>query len=38
MPLFCAECGGKLKHVDWGYKCTSCGKKYPKVKSDNKKE
>ncbi len=35
-PLFCAECGGELKHVNDGYKCTSCGKKYLGVKCNNK--
>ncbi len=37
-PLFCAECGGDLKHVNKGYKCLNCGKKYSRMKYNNEKE
>lgn len=36
MHLFCAKCGGELKHVNDGYKCVDCGKKYPQVKHNDK--
>ena len=38
MPLFCAKCGGNLKPVNDGYKCTNCGKKYPQSKYKHEKK
>lgn len=35
MHLFCAKCGGELKHFHAGYKCMNCGKEYPPVKSND---
>ena len=37
-PLFCAECGGDLKHTKNGYKCLNCDKKYPQSKDNNHKK
>ena len=37
-PLFCAECGGELEHVNNGYKCMNCDKQYIEGKSNNGKD
>ncbi len=36
MHLFCAKCGGELKHASEGYKCVKCGKEYPPIKYNDK--
>ena len=34
-PLFCAKCGGDLKHTNNGYKCSNCDNEYPQSKDNN---